>query len=889
MAKKLLKKVPKTLPSVADLPFAQVEFASDNTLDPVRAEHGLDVTIAFEGMSYDHKIQLYWEGPPGPGRPTIPVKDGSSSGSIKIYIGVPVIGACVGSDVTVRYTATLNGKTENSKTLDLTVQSFGPDDLPAAEFLDVVTIEGGRWLDLRKFSGDARIQLPPWSLIAESQRLWILAMNYQHDIGKFRFQWVLENHEVTAKEVRLGIRAVLSRAWLDLSKDYDSVSLIAGVTFDGAPGTPPADPAQSLLPSNSIEFKFASENLRVGDPELDLKKPSVLEATECGAEGCLLNPINAKHGATIRVAYVGMAQTDWVCAYFEGSPGSGTPSLACVNGSTVGFVDVPVPPSAIRANFCQSVNVRYTVLRDTLLWPSEPLNLKVLCLTDLPTPEVTQATLGELDLRTFSGNAECTVAPWLFIAEGQPTWLWVTGELEDGTPYSFDALMGEGLPASGEEDGVSSWLPRHELEKLADCSTFKVHFAVNFNGQIDHPSAVEFPLRELTVHQQDLNLIVPTVTVAVKDVLNPENARQGVIVQVAYEGISPRQTIQPHWVRPDGMTFPIEAQQGNSVPGRVRFHVPFEEVIACIGKTVSLRYTVTSQCKQATSLDLNLKVLVPKHWPTPNVLEATHDILDLGNFDGDATIKVKPWAPWILRGQRVWLIGTGTDKNGAAYTFEVIGGESVTAEEEMDGLVRHVKRVDLDELSGLSNLRFTCCVLLDGSDSRTETVEFPALHLTVKALPEVHYENFDGQPNQLINAGESIDNPALKMKIRLSTGQGQAGIMTYGGAVANMLSGPAIVMCRNLDQANPEQRLWLDFIEPYRRVKFAYTHHHRPSKVIFYDEFLNVLQTLDFKGQYNGGELHHWVDVSVPVGECIWHIELVQVDYSFLDFFTLWK
>ena len=734
MAKKLSKKAPKKLPSVAELPLPKVAHAtSNNTLDPMLVRDGAKVTVAFAGMSDRHKIQLHWDGPLGAGNPTIPVKDGSNSGSIDVDISVLVLAACMGYTVDIWYTATLDGKTERSLTLSLTVQKLEPEDLPAPELPDVVTDHGTRWLDLRKFSGDARVQLQPWPLMVEGQRLWILVVGNEHHTGNYRFEWVLENHRVTALEVRRGFADLrLSRDWLEGNDDYSSITVKAAFTPDGSLGTPPADPAVSLLPANAHELRFATENLRLGEPELDLLAPRVLEATECGTEGCLLNPINAKHGATIRVAYDGMAQTDWVCAYFEGAAGPGTPSLACVNGSTSGFVEIPVPASAISANFCQSVIVRYTVLRDTILWPSPPLNLKVLCLTDWPTPKVTQATLGELDLRTFSRDAECTVAPWWFIAAGQPTWLWVTGELENGTPYRFDVLIGQGLPASGEEDGVISWLPRHELEKLADCSKLQVRFAVNFNGQIDHPSAVEFPSRELTVHQQDLNLISPTVDEAARDFLNPENAREGVTVRVTYDRISPRHTIQLHWKRPDGTTLPIQAKPGNDVPGYVEFKVSLEEVIACIGQTVSLGYTVTSPCKQATSLDLNLKVLVPKHWPKLVVLEATHGILDLRNFEGDATIKVKPWTPWMVVGQRAWLRGEGTGKDGSRYEFDVIVGEPMSAEDVDSGLQRILQRTELESLKRLSKLVLTCRVTLDGDADVRKAIVFPPLELTVR-------------------------------------------------------------------------------------------------------------------------------------------------------------
>ncbi len=744
MTKDLSKEASLAIVPVVDLPIPTVAHATaNNTLYPMLVTQGTRVTVAFTGMTRAHKIQLHWDGPEGPGRPTFPIADGSASGSIEIEVDASVIGASIGKTVEIWYSATLNGQTENSIRLELTVEVIKPIDLPAPVFLDVVTFQGGRWLDMRKFAGNARIELAPWPFIAKGQRLWILAVGNEHHVGNYRFEWVLQNHLVTAQEAQAGFVFLLEllRDWLARCDDYSSVTLSLAVTFDGAPGTAPTDPSVSLLPENAHELQRTTENLRVGEPELHLPPPRVVEATECGTEGCLLNPINATHGATIRVAYEGMRDTDWVCAYFEGTPGAGTPALACVYGTKDGFVDFPVPASAISANFCGQVTVRYSVMRD-VLWSSPPLKVKVLTITDLPTPEVTQATGRVLDLNTFAGKADCTVEPWDFIAQGQSTWLRVTGELEDGTPYSFDVLTGETLPAEGETDGVISQLPRSELEKLADCSKFAVHFAVNFNGRVDKPSAVKFPLLELTLHQQDLVLIAPTVREAVGSVLNPENAQEGVTVRVEYDRISPRHMIQPHWIRPDGTSLPMDAKPGNSFPGHVDFTVPFKEVIACIGKTVSIRYTVTSQCKQANSPDLKLEITVPKHWPMPEVLQATSGILDLRNFPGNADAKVRPWSPWIVTGQRVWLSGEGTSKDGNPCTFDLIDGELVTADEVTLGLQKTLQRTVLESLRNLSTLTLTCRVALDGNTNVNKAVVFAPLEVTVR-LPFDDLTTFD--------------------------------------------------------------------------------------------------------------------------------------------------
>lgn len=744
MAKEVVKDAAHHVLPAAELPIPTVEFATaNNTLDPIFARRGVIVTIAFSSMTSAHQIQLHWDGPEGPGRPSIPVKDGSDDRAIQINVAAEVIGPCIGKTVEVWYTATLNGRIERSIRLELTVETLKPEFLPAPTFLDVDTSQGARWLDMRKFEGNARVALERWNFIAEGQRLWILAIGNEHHVGNFRFEWVLENHLVTEWEAQGGFvfQEQLRRDWLAGCEDYSSVTLCAAVTFDGAPGTAPADPMVSWLPENAHELSRNTENLRLGEPDLKLLAPRVLEATECGADGCALNPINATQGATIRVAYNGMRDTDRVCAFFEGAPGVGTPSLACVYGTTNGFVDIPVPASAISANFCGQVRVRYIVMRDGL-WSSPVLTLKVLKLTHLPTPEVRQAAGRVLDLNTFNDDADVMMQPWPFIAEGQPTWLWLTGKKEDGTPYSFDVLMGDALQAWEGDIAVRDLLPRHELENLADCTGFQVHFAVNFNGQIDHPSAVKFPSLALSLHQQDLHLIAPTVRQAVDGLLNPENAKEGVTVRVAYDRISPRQTIQPYWVRPDGHSLPIEAKAGNNIEGYVDFEVPFNEVIACIGKTVILRYSVTSQCKKATSADFNLEVSVPKHWPIPQVLEATNDILDIRTFTGNGKVLVEPWSPWMVVGQRVWLSCAGTDKESNSVVLDLMVGELVSEQNVADGLNQVLPRKWLESLKNFSKCSLVCKVTLDGSESTDKAVVFTPLDLMVR-MPFVDITTFD--------------------------------------------------------------------------------------------------------------------------------------------------
>lgn len=253
-----------------ELPYPNVKYAtSDNLLYPLEAINGTKVTVAFDGMRKLHRIQLHWDGPSGAGRPTLPVVNGRDIGNVVIPIDASVIGACVGKTVSVWYTATLGDQTKQSYKLELTVETIEPDDLPAPEFCDLKFEEGDWWLDMGKFSGDARIALKKWPFIAAGQRLWILAVGNEHLIGNYRYSWVLEDHVVTTKEAESkdGFKLDLSREWLADCEDYSSVTLNVGVAFDGEPGTPPVDPSVPVLPENAHELPHATAKLRLTDIE----------------------------------------------------------------------------------------------------------------------------------------------------------------------------------------------------------------------------------------------------------------------------------------------------------------------------------------------------------------------------------------------------------------------------------------------------------------------------------------------------------------------------------------------------------------------------------------------------------------------------------------------
>ncbi|MGY2221907.1 hypothetical protein ACW9IK_04375 [Pseudomonas gingeri] len=603
-------------------------------------------------------------------------------------------------------------------------------------------------LDIRTFEGDAECTVAPWPFIQAGQKVWLQATGTRRD-GSLLEIVLMQGETVTESEVGEGLNRPLPREDLEQLADLSLLTITCKI-----------DHGQG----DAISLKPLELTMHV-PVRLVLPPPGVRESTQDGTDGWLLNPVNTTEGATIVVAYSGMSAGDWVCPAWEGTPGAGSPALECGEvreGET--SIEFRVPPSAISANLLQTVTVSYSVTQSSgVFWPSPPRRVTVLDISQLPTPMVEQATAGKLDLNTFAGDADCVVEPWDYRALGQPCWLWVTGELEDGRPYSFQVLAGEPLDAEWLETGVSSLLPRAQLQKLADCSRFEVHFAVNFNGIADKPTATLFPTLTLEITQEDWVLKAPTVREAVGSLLTVYNGRDGVTLRVEYEAINARHSIQPCWQRDTGGCLPLEPKPGNDEPGHVDFHIPREAVIQGIGKTIPIRYTVTGRCKVATSPDLDLQISVPVRLPTPVVPQATRGILDVRTFIGDATITVEPW--WFIQpGQKVWLTGLGVGKKGNPVIFRILQGEPVTAGQVGSGLRSPVSRAQLEQLENVSPLSFTCKVTADGSANESEAVRFPVLELTVR-LPFDDLTPFDnGDWNSWLKGPAAADPRDLVIK-----------------------------------------------------------------------------------------------------------------------------
>lgn len=861
-------------------PLPQVLNATaNNTLPPMSSTAGTAVIIT-AAIATGAQIKVFWA---IKGQEANPVFTATArgTGSAGVQVAVPawVVGFCIGQTLTIWYEAQNDG----SLRLELTVEVIDPSEMPAPVFTDLVFFQGSWWLDMAKFPGNAGVELCAWPFIAAGQRLWVEVVGNEH-LSPLRFYWVLEDHVVTEEEAQQGFCFLLEilRGWLAENEDWSSVTVHAGVTFDGTPGTPPEDPAISHIPANAHEMPRATANLRVQEAELKLLRPTLREAVYVEGTGHVLNPVLTVNGGHVEVVYDGMKPGDHVCVQFEGTPGPGSPVLPCqdVQGNESKLV-FPVPVSAISANFGQSVVISFTVLRDRL-WPSQKLTVQVLEPTGLKGIDVDEKTDHKLCLNNFSGDATATVAVWDYAAVGQTCWLWIVGQREDGSALHWDVLVADPVKPEWLTDGVSTTLAREELEKLVDCLVFEIHFAVNFRGLPNLAGATAFQPLPLQMIQQDLVLLAPKVLEAVGNHLTVWNGRDGLIARVEYAGMSPRHTITLCWEQ-TGVCLVLDAKPGNIALGYVDFPIPREAVIHAIGKTVPIRYSVSSRCKQQTSADLELEISVPVRLPRPVVPQATppatqDGILDLATFTGNALITVLAW--WFaLAGHRVWLKCTGTKKDGGIHTFYVLQGCPLRQEDVLNGLAVPLNRTELDLLKHDSALIVTCSAASDDREHEGDGIPFLALNLILKKALVCEQETFEAQTVGVYGAGGMLETPIVQ--IDFLSGAGNAGISTYHNNT--FASGKHYSVCDKVGHQLPAQVHRFTFVHLLETVRLSCISLQRPATFTFYDVLGAVIKVVNDPGNTPGG---FWVECVAPAGGSIAMMVFDVQDWTFIDNIT---
>ncbi|WP_158235019.1 hypothetical protein, partial [Pseudomonas sp. 2822-17] len=602
---------------------------------------------------------------------------------------------------------------------------------------------------------------------------------------------------------------------------------------------------------------------------------------EYNGEWCL-NPELTKQGGNVDTPALDTYADDQICFYVSGE-GYESRQIGCVTIEHDGDrASVRLAACIVACFFNKSLTLTYTVRFPNSEEPQpSPEQVVSVSVPQFPHPGIEEATNGILDLRTFLGDAMATVPVWAYIECAKACWMWIVGEYEDGSDYRLDILSGVPVTDDWKTHGVGAAVLRAELQKLADCSSFELHFSATFCDADDLAEAHAFPAQAFEIEQEALVLPAPEVVEAVGSDLTAWNGRNGVQVKVDYVGNNPKHSISLCWKKADGTCWPLASKPGTTA-GAVIFELPAEAVIESMGKTVPITYTVNTACKVQTSPPLNLKISLPTRLETPNILQAVpprtqNAVLDLKTFAGNASSLEDPM--WFLRaGQKCWLRGTGTARNGNPHAFIVYAARTITEAEVTAGVASPVLRSELNKLMDNTSITLTFSVATNGGSLANVTC--PERVLLVKQAIAIIEERFVGQTTHTYTQGGIVDTPT--MKVTFVSGPNRAGIVPYGND--QYYSGQSYVMCQNVPHSVPPQKHRFDFKHKLESIKFAWVWKQNPGQVTFYDEHHRVLAVHNYPEENKGG---FWVEYSPPPGQVISSMEVTVEDYSFIDNFTM--
>lgn len=823
------------------------------------------------------------------------VYSGGESGADETEIPLRYMTAAMGKTLVISYTGKVQGQVAASLNKEVLIEFYQANESKkyAPYFLHEKIYQNSPVIDMHDFKGDGIVKTEIPYLAQVNDRFYCTLVTQQFS-GKPVFYTVADGYALTAEDIASGeLTHAVRRTWLARQIPlYESMTLQCAYITSGETAQPPADVTnpdeETRLPRNALQIQHRRTAAFIGDQGLDLQPAHLRQSAFFNEDWCL-NPELTKQGGNVDTPGLDTYADDQICFYVSGL-GYASKPLGCVTIANDGdLATIELSPCVIACFFNKAMTLTYTVQfpnsNGSQQSPERVINVS---LPQFPHAEVEQATGDVVDLNTFPMDAIGFTPVWAYAECAKCCWMWITGEREDGSALRFDILMDAPVTDAWKAKGVDAPILRVELQNLADCSEFDLHFAASFCDKCDVASAHAFPVQTFKIEQEPLVLIEPTVREAVLDQLTAYNGRNGVQVEVNYVGNNPKHTISVCWKKPDGTCWPLASQSG-SVSGPVIFPLPPEAVIESMGKVVEIISIVTTACKVQTSPPLNLNISLPVRLETPNVLEATpprtqNAVLDLRTFIGNASALEDPM--WFLRaGQKCWLQAAGTDKNGNPYAFNVYAARAIKVAEETAGVASPVLRSELDKLKDKTNLTLTFKVTPDGSSIESNAVVCPSRVLELIAPPEIRYEHFTGVADRLILAGQSITTPT--MEINFISGPGPAGIATYF-ATPGLLEGPAIVLCNGADQAPSLQLLRLDLAFECRRVMFAYTWSHLPTQLTFYSASGVYLGGVNLNGANQGAPLQGWVDFSAPGSSKIGRIEIRSGDYMFFDFFTFW-
>ncbi|MGE1154122.1 hypothetical protein [Pseudomonas kitaguniensis] len=470
-------------------------------------------------------------------------------------------------------------------------------------------------------------------------------------------------------------------------------------------------------------------NFTVG-PAVKLGLPVILEADKVFQDQ--LHAKDVLNGATVQ-ASVKTLVGDEIIFRWAGEFGISTTEVRVRGNPNSTILQARIPPAIIALAIRETGNtitVDYRFTRGQITYRSEPLLVKLLLTTALPSPTLNNVSGAIFPLFALGKEARIKIPAWILIQAGQRKFLTIKGTLADGTNLEETLYSGDKVTADEVANGVSVLAPLAKLLALKEDSVLSLEASVSYAQIDDAITRVPFGKREYRVQTIPTTLPAPAFDSKVGAALTvaPLSYVQGASVTVAYAGMTTLQKIELQWIFPDGTKAGIAVQSGVS-GGRVTFPISSQIIGQSVFKSIALRYRVTTGTQTVLSEIQLLTVETINVSKLPRALinnVANDGILNLQTISGDLTLALAVW-PFIFLGQRVSV----TLRSKLTSPLELLAFYPITAAEVKTGVANlAVPRQWLKTAS--ESIEVDVSVTFDGSETVSNAVVFPNTRYSVK-------------------------------------------------------------------------------------------------------------------------------------------------------------
>ncbi|WLG54547.1 YncE family protein [Pseudomonas extremorientalis] len=443
-----------------------------------------------------------------------------------------------------------------------------------------------------------------------------------------------------------------------------------------------------------------------------------------------LNPLAVLEGATVVAPINPTLATDRIYFDWFTADGIGSATLDAAGNAATHHTSVTFAPRTVAKCIREggsTIDVQFRFNRGSFPYKSEIVHLRLLPLTNLPTPAIDGVPGPTLDLGQLNPDARTRVPTWPFIHANQRMWMSYFGT-KGGLPWTEDTYTANLVTDDGVTNGIRPPTPTDKLKELDEGTELRIEFRVSLAESSDKSTALLFGVRHYTIRAIPETLPHPFIARASGTgpsvSLDPLPSEHDTRVTVSYTGMSGNDTVTLRWIHEDG-TYEERTLQG-LVGGTVEFNFTSAKVLhRSVNSTVLLKYWVKRIGVDDPIPSLVQTVMInaipSTGFPAPRINNlADNATLDPNTFTGNALASQAKWA-LINKGQRVWI--TLTSPGVAPLEVRTANGALINATEAANGLVNQpVLRSWLVALANGAQITIYTDVTFDGSADRTRAV-----------------------------------------------------------------------------------------------------------------------------------------------------------------------